>query len=254
MWCRCMDVIKVGRIPYLNSEPFYYQMIRNDIELHSFVPSELTKAAERGDIDAGPMPLVDYFRLEDQFNRLGQFCIATLDKSRSILFYSKVPIEELSGAAIGVIPDTSTSIKLLQALFKERFDVKPDKYVGLKDENDAFLLIGDEALRRRYGVPGYPYRYDLGEEWFKWHRMPFVFAVWVVSKEMPDKRANYLENVLYTCVDEGLEHMYVIAQTREDVRMSNKEIVDYYQGIRYWAGVGEQKAIRLFREIVDNLD
>ena len=66
-------------------------------------------------------------------------------------------------------------------------------------------------------------------------------------QEMPEKRANYLENVLYTCVDEGLEHMYVIAQTREDVRMSNKEIVDYYQGIRYWAGVGEQKAIRLFR-------
>ena len=97
------------------------------------------------------MPLVDYFRLEDQFNRLGQFCIATLDKSRSILFYSKVPIEELSGATIGIIPDTSTSIKLLQALFKERFNVKPDKYVGLKDENDAFLLIGDEALRRRYG-------------------------------------------------------------------------------------------------------
>ena len=36
--------------------------------------------------------------------------------------------------------------------------------------------------------------------------------------------------------------------------MSNKEIVDYYQGMRYWAGVGELKAIRLFREIVDSLD
>ena len=249
-----MEKIRVGRIPYLNSEPFYYQLIRNDIDLFPMVPSELGKAAERGELDAGPMPLVDYWRMEDRFDRLGQFCIATLDKSRSILFYSKQPIDQLDGATIGVIPDTSTSIKLLQVLLANVYNVKPAKYVSLKEENDAFLLIGDEALRRRYGVPGYPYRYDLGEEWYKWQRMPFVFAVWAIGKHVPKDRATYLENVLYTCVDEGLEHMYVIGQTREDVRMSNKEIVDYFQGIRYWAGVGELKAMALFRDLVSKLE
>ena len=47
--------------------------------------------------------------------------------------------------------------------------------------------------------------------------------------------------------------MYVIAQMREDVRMSHKEIVDYYQGLRYWAGVSELKAITLFKGYVDKL-
>ena len=63
--------IRVGRIPYLNSEPFYYNLIRDDIELFSLVPSALAQAAERGEIDAGPIPLVDYFRLQDRFTRAG---------------------------------------------------------------------------------------------------------------------------------------------------------------------------------------
>ena len=246
--------IRVGRIPYLNSEPFYYRLVRDDIELYNMVPSALTRAAERGEIDAGPLPLVDCFRLEDRFTTLGQFCISTLEKSRSILFYCKRPIEELDGAVIGVTDETSTSIRLLKVLLTQRFQVKPASYVTLKEPNDAFLLIGDEALRRRYGVPSYPYRYDLGEEWYRWTQMPFVFARWVVRRDMDPQRMSYLENVLYGCIDEGLEHMYQIGQMREDVRMSAKEIVAYFQGFRYWAGVAELKAIQHFKDCLDSLE
>jgi chorismate dehydratase len=246
--------IRVGRIPYLNSEPFYYGMARDDIDLIQLVPSRLSMAAEAGEIDAGPVPLVDYFRLEDRFTQLGQFCISTLQKSRSILLYSKKPIQKLEGATIGITSETSTSRRLLQVLLAQRFEVEPAGYVTLKDPNDAFLIIGDEALRRRYGVPGYPYRYDLGEEWYRWTRMPFVYALWVVRKGMAPKQMTYLENVLYTCVDEGLEHVSTIGQMREDVRMSAKEIIEYYHGFRYWAGVGEIKAIRKFREYLDSLN
>ena len=246
--------IRVGRIPYLNSEPFYYRLVRDDIELYNMVPSALTRAAERGEIDAGPLPLVDCFRLEDRFTTLGQFCISTLEKSMSILFYCKRPIEELDGAVIGVTDETSTSIRLLKVLLIQRFQVKPASYVTLKEPNDAFLLIGDEALRRRYGVPSYPYRYDLGEEWYRWTQMPFVFARWVVRRDMDPQRMSYLENVLYGCIDEGLEHMYQIGQMREDVRMSAKEIVAYFQGFRYWAGVAELKAIQHFKDCLDSLE
>jgi chorismate dehydratase len=245
---------RVGKIPYLNSEPFYYRMVRDDIELIPLVPSALSRAAEAGEIDAGPVPIVDCFRLEDRFIQLGQFCIATLDKARSILLYSKRPIQNLAGATIGITGETSTSRRLLEVLLTYRFEIEPKEYVTLKEENDAFLLIGDDALRRRYGVPGYPYRYDLGEEWHKWTGMPFVFALWVVDKDMPQKRMTYLENVLYTCVDEGLEHMSLIGQRREDVRMSAKEIVAYFQGFRYWAGVAELKAIQHFKDCLDSLE
>ena len=252
-WYTCMK-IRVGRIPYLNSEPFYYELVRDDIELRPLVPSALARAAEEGELDAGPLSLVDYLRLEDRFARLGQFCIATLEKARSVLLYSKLPIQELSGANIGVTSDTSTSVRLLEVLLTYKYQTKPATYLSLDQPNDAFLIIGDEALRRRYGVPSYPYRYDLGEEWYRWQKMPFVFALWAVRRDMSEKQAAYLENVLYSCIDEGLEHMYVIGQNREDVRMSSREIVEYYQGFRYWAGVGEHKAIELFKGYLSSLD
>ena len=245
--------IRVGRIPYLNSEPFYYELVRDDIELYSMVPSALSRAAESGEIDAGPVPIVDYFRLEDKFKQLGQFCVATLQKARSVLLYSKRPIQELEGATIGITGETSTSRRLLETLLTHRFQVKPESYVPLTESNDAFLIIGDEALRRRYGVPSYPYRYDLGEEWYRWTNLPFVFALWVIRRDMDPKQVTYLENVLYSCIDEGLEHMSRIGQMREDVRMSQKEIVEYFQGFRYWAGVGEKKAIGLFKQYLDSL-
>ena len=246
-WCECMK-IRVGRVPYLNSEPFYYDMARNDIELIPAVPAALARAAEAGEIDAGPLPTVDFFRMQDRFDQLGQFCIATIEKARSILFYSKRPIDELTGATIGITDETSTSRRLLAVLLAHKFQVEPGSYVTLKEPNDAFLLIGDEALRRRYGVPSYPYRYDLGDEWNRWTGLPFVFALWVVRKDMNPRRVSYLENVLYGSIDEGLEHMYTIGQQRADVRMGPKELVEYYQGLRYWAGIPEKKAMDLFRE------
>lgn len=245
--------IRVGRIPYLNSEPFYYKLEREDIELCHLVPTALGRAADQGEIDAGPVPLVDYFKLEDRFTQLGQFCIATIEKSRSILFYSKSPIESLKGAAVGVTSETSTSRRLLEVLLTYRFQVKPGSYVSLDDPNDAFLLIGDEALRQRHGVPSYPYLYDLGEEWYRWNGMPFVYALWVARRDMSPEKMSYLENVLYSCVDEGLDHMHVIGEMRPDVKMSVREIVQYFQGFRYWVGMGERKAIELFKEYLDSL-
>ena len=245
--------IRVGRIPYLNSEPFYYGLVRDDIELYPMVPSAMTRAAEEGELDAGPLPLVDCWRLQDTFTQLGQFCIATSEKARSVLLYSKLPIQELEGATVGITGDTSTSKRLLEVLFTHRFQVKPSSYVPLSEPNDAFLMIGDEALRRRYGVPSYPYRYDLGEEWYRWTRMPFVFALWVIRRDIDPKRSTYLENVLYSCIDEGLEHTYTIGQMREDVRMSPKDIVEYFQGFRYWAGVGEIKAMERFKGYLNSL-
>ena len=239
---------------YLNSEPFYYQMDRADIELYPGVPSALGKAAEDGEIDAGPLSLVDYWRLQDSFVQVGQFCLATLGKSRSVLLYSKRPIEQLDGATLGVTGDTSTARKLLEVLLAHRFQVKPDCYVNLDQPSDAFLIIGDDALRHRYGVPSYPYRYDLAEEWNRWTGMPFVFALWVVRKDLDPQLVSYLENVLYTCIDEGLEHIYNIREMRGDVRMSQREIVEYYQGFRYWAGIGELKAIQRFKGYLAELD
>ena len=65
--------MKVGRIPYLSCEPFYFDMERRGIALYDVVPSAMAGAVAQGDIDAGPVPLADCFRLTEQCQYLSGF-------------------------------------------------------------------------------------------------------------------------------------------------------------------------------------
>src|SRR5262245_10395258 len=107
-------VMRVGRVPYLHAEPFYFDMARRGIELYEMVPSALVAAAEQGDIDAGPVPLSDCFRLEDRFQPVAGFCVAGVKRAGSIFLFSTVPITKLGGAHIGVTDEASSVPRLLQ--------------------------------------------------------------------------------------------------------------------------------------------
>ncbi len=246
--------IRVGQIPYLNCEPFYHGLNREDIEVFPLVPTALTRAAENGEIDTGPVPLADCFRLEEKFKSLGQFCIATLDKSGSTFLFSKVPIEELGGARIGITQESSTSHQLLKVLLTHKYRVEPSEYVVSEqpqEDNDAFLLIGDKALRSRLGVPSFPHLYDLATEWYHWTEMPFVFAKWIIRNDLDPERVTYFENVLYGSLDGGLDQIHRVREPREDLLMRPRDMVEYIRGFRYWAGVEELKAIEKFREYLN---
>ena len=95
--------MSVGRVPFLHCEPFYFDMARRGIQLYEMLPRALVTAAEDGDIDTGPLPLADCFGLEDRFQPVGGFCLASVKQAGSILLFSTVPITEL-GAFTSVSP------------------------------------------------------------------------------------------------------------------------------------------------------
>ena len=177
-WCMLMP-IKVGRVPDLNYEPFYFDMERRGIELHQMAPGSLGAAVEKGEIDGGPLPLADCFRLEDRFEYVVGFCLAAWERSGSIFLHCQEPVAELKGARIGIPNETPTSFDLLRVLLAFKYEVQPQAYVTPEAPNEALLLEGDQGLRRRRGVRGYPYKYDLGEEWNRWTGLPCVFARWM---------------------------------------------------------------------------
>ena len=45
-----------------------------------------------GEIDAGPVPVVDCFRLADSLQPVAGFCVATPQKTGSIFLYSTKPM------------------------------------------------------------------------------------------------------------------------------------------------------------------
>jgi chorismate dehydratase len=116
--------MKVGHIPYLSCEPFYFDMERRGIALHEVVPGAVAEAVAQGDIDAGPVPLADCFRLTDQCQYVSGFCLATIRKAGSVLLHSKHPMEALTGARIGIPDEAATSLRLLQILLVFKYQVQ----------------------------------------------------------------------------------------------------------------------------------
>ena len=245
--------MKVGRIPYLSCEPFYFEMERRGMPLYDLVPSALATAAAQGEIDAGPMPLADCARLADHFRFLAGFCVATIRKAGSVMLHAQRPIEALTGARIGISGEAVTSCRLLQVLLALKYQVQSTTSVTLADAHEAFLVMGNEGLRQRGGTPAYPYMYDLGEEWFQWTGLPFVFARWMVRKDMDRKAVAVLEDALYVGMQDWADGLFRASASRDDLLMHPRDILEYTKGIRYFIGVTEQRAIDRFHHYLDQL-
>jgi chorismate dehydratase len=245
--------LTVGRIPYVSCEPFYFEMERRGIMLYDVVPSALAAAAARREIAAGPMPLVDCFHLDEQFRFLSGFCMAAIRKAGSVMLHSKHPIQELNGLRIGISAEAATSFQLLQILLALKYQVPSAVYVTLEDAADALLFIGNEGLRHRYGVQDYPHTYDLGEEWYQWTGLPFVFARWIVRKDLAPKDAAVLEDTLYVGLQDWADGLFRSSDTQHEVPMHPRDRLEYTQGLRYFLGVPEQRAIDRFRYYLDQL-
>ena len=57
-------------------------------------------------------------------------------------------------------------------------------------------------------LPGFAHAYDLGQEWFDWTGLPFVYAVWAVR---PGVDLNGVNAALIEAKRRGLERVGVIA-------------------------------------------
>ena len=247
-------MIRIGKIPYLNSILFYHGLENEPgVRLESLVPRALSSAALEGEVDAGPVPLVTAWEIEDRFAPLGDFCISTIDRAHSILFFSKRPFDQLDGAEIGVTNQTSTSVRLLRALLTHAWRVRPARFTHVDwPTNDAFLLIGDEALVHRRGVKDYPHVADLGDVWHKWTGLPFVFARWMVRTSLADADKARLITMLDQSLAEGWTHFErVVSPRAHDLHMTIEEMREYLQAFRFRMTAAEHQAIGKFRQFDD---
>jgi chorismate dehydratase len=102
----------------------------------------------------------------------------------SVKLYSRVPWGEVR--TLGLDEGSRTSAALARILLGERFGVEPEPIPFLLGHTidscpaDAVLMIGDRAMRPP--AEKFHATWDLGEEWFAWTGLPFVFAMWVARK------------------------------------------------------------------------
>jgi chorismate dehydratase len=244
-------VLRIGRISYLNVEPFFHAFPWPIAE--SLPPRPLGDAVAEGRIDAGPLALADCLRLEGTVTRL-PFGIVGPTRGQSVLLFSDRPMQELGGRRIAVTGETSTSVRLLRILLAFRDEVRPPTLVGLDEPADAALLIGDIALRLRQGPWPRRYCYDLGEEWTTWTGYPMVFASWAVRLDTAAAARAELTTVLEQALRTGLASLPAIAARRRDLGFSDGEITAYLESFRYRIEPDDEKAIGEYRRLVTLLD
>jgi len=250
----------VGKIPYLNSVPFYENIERRQFKILPVTPRRMGVLSASGMLDAGLFSLVNYLQQQERLEML-EYCIATRDQVKSVLLFSNHGWHDLEGKTIGIIDDTATSVMLLKILLQKRYGVRTvfkrmNSGVNDYSEFDAVLLIGDEALRsRKNGLAGFEIVYDLATEWYQWKKLPFVFAVWAVQSTVPQDRKNELQDILQQSLRRAEENVTAVGTSHaKRIGLSADETVEYLEGFNYRIGKRERLSIERFQELLLELE
>src|SRR4051812_25071045 len=185
---------RVGHIQFLNCLPIYWGLMRSgallDVDLHKDTPDRLNAALVAGDLDIGPISLVEYLRHAGDLLLLPDLAVGSDGPVLSVNLVSTRPLPELDGRRVALGSTSRTGVLLAQMLLAERYGAEPSYFRCPPDlaqmlmEADAGVLIGDPALRATHEAPGRGLRVvDLAEEWRDWTGLPMVFAVWAVRRE-----------------------------------------------------------------------
>jgi aminodeoxyfutalosine synthase len=249
----------IGKIPFLNSVPFYARLEPSRFKILPVVPRRMGQLMAKDMLDAGLFSLVDYLRNEEKLEQLGG-CIATRDQVKSVMLFSREGWRDLDGKRIGITDETATSVMLLRVLLEKKYGIRAAferLHAGVNDLRgyDAVLLIGDEALRRKAtGLPDFDLVYDLAAEWYEWQKLPFVFAVWAVRKSLPESERHELAAALERSLaaSEGEELPEAVAHGRR-LGLAPSDTNDYLRGFNFRLGEREREAIELFRGLLGEL-
>ncbi|HVF03968.1 MAG TPA: menaquinone biosynthesis protein [Frankiaceae bacterium] len=201
---------RVGHIQFLNCLPLYWGLIRSgallDVELTKDTPDRLNDALIAGDLDIGPISLVEYLRHADDLLVLPDLAVGSDGPVLSVNMIAKAPPDELTHVALG--STSRTSVLLAQLLLEERHGVTPTYTTMPPDltamllEADAAVLIGDVALRAaREAKTKDLLVTDLGEAWHEWTGLPMVFAVWAARRDFAEAHPGAVKEVHDAFVD-----------------------------------------------------
>jgi chorismate dehydratase len=185
---------RVGHIQFLNCLPIYWGLMRSgaliDVDLHKDTPDRLNAALVAGDLDIGPISLVEYLRHADDLLLLPNLAVGSDGPVLSVNLVTTRPPAELDGRPVALGSTSRTGVLLAQMLLAEKYGAEPEYFRCPPDLNqmlleaDAAVLIGDVALRAMYEAPQLGLEVvDLAQAWKEWTGLPMVFAVWAVRKE-----------------------------------------------------------------------
>ena len=247
--------MKIGIVPYLNAVPFLGDgnTGNNSFDFVFNVPSKLSRLLKAGAIDAGLIPVFDYL------NGTGKVILPHLSLSckgpvESVKLFYQPPLKYVK--RIYADKASSTSAALVRILLKEIYGIEP-KIIKVPTHrlitpgtarglspSCGILHIGNLAFRR---IKGYR-ELDLGEAWYKWTSLPFVFALWVINDKKNARGINRLLNDNLKWTRKNMDTVSI--QNARHLNLKKKFIKRYLtKSIFYSLGKRHIKAIEKFQDL-----
>ena len=254
--------LTLGYIPYLNCIPFFHHLKENGFhgEFITGVPSELNQMLQQGRLDVSPSSSFEYARNWKKYLLLPGHSISSFGRVKSVLLFSPVDLSELSGREISITGESATSINLLRIIFREFYnlhnvtDTVPDLPIEtLIRERKPALLIGDRALRLAGQLPSGMQVFDLGEIWYQQTGLPFVFALWMIHRNVLDRfplELAALGEQLQKSQRQLMADLYPVAKgVAEAAGLDIETVVNYWKTIDYQLEAEHLQSLQLFFEL-----
>ena len=192
------QVHRVGCVSFLNSKPLIEPVLaRNDVEVHFAVPSRLLELVEAGVVSTALMSVVDYQASTHPLWLVPAGMIGCDGPTLTVRLFSKVPAHEIR--ELHADTDSHTSVILAQVILRQRYGVTPailpldqSKIENRKSKITSMLLIGNKVVNAAPDETEYPHQLDLGEQWKELTGLPFVFAMWMMRRDMVDRELAWM--------------------------------------------------------------
>ena len=241
-----MKPIRITAVSYYNTLPFIYGLkhsgLLSGFVLSLDVPSECARKliadeADIGLIPVGALPGIKGYQL------IGNLCIGADKDVKSVLLLANIGLNMLK--TIYLDSDSRTSVNLVRILAQKYWKINPEwkslsKLTGKLGSDEGMVLIGDKT----FGLCAqYPFCYDLANEWIKFTGLPFVFAVWVSRKTLPDEFVKSFQAALSW----GIHHLEQSVIMAEKLHITPEQLISYLNNdISYPLDKPKMKGMELF--------
>jgi len=252
---------RVGHIQFLNCLPLYWGLVRSgallDVELTKDTPDRLNEALVRGDLDIGPISLVEYLRHADELVLLPDLAVGSDGPVLSVVVVSAGPLAQVRTVALG--STSRTSVLLARILLEERHKLTPQYTTMPPDlptmlrEADAAVLIGDTALRATFDAPARGLDVlDLGAAWREESGVPMVFAVWAARRKYADSHPQAVQDVasaFRASLDAALAQVDEVARSAARFETLDAATLSrYFRTLDFRLGPRQQSGLRAFAD------
>ena len=258
--------LQIGRIDYLNIWHIFHLLAKICPEGPHFHyvpghPSKLNHELTTGELDISPSSSFEYLLHAEGYELLPGASICAEREVQSVLFLSPAPLNELPAwldrhpGPVCLTGASATSTALLKVLWSQKWRLPEPQWETVApgeglSTGRPFLEIGNLALRHFVQPPASYHIVDLATEWSDWTGLPFVFAVWIVRRDLPASTRALLATLrthIKTITADLDNHFESLSRLpdRPDW-LTSPDLIRYWRAMGYGLSFREQASLALF--------